>query len=132
VGGPQAEQVEDFALGRGGAAGFGDIGVRVVEHVALLGRRSVQAKADRNPRPVMVRRRPARDVDDPAPAGRQPEVGHWAVLDAQRSHDEWQVSDRRYLSEASMALLTPPAPTALPTRTTDPGEVIDQPALQTA
>jgi putative transposase len=48
------------------------------------------------------------------------------------AHDEWQVSDRRYLSEASMALLTPPAPTALPTRTTNPGEVIDQPALQTA
>ena len=24
-------------------------------------------------------------------------------------HDEWQVSDRRYLSEASMALLSPPA-----------------------
>jgi putative transposase len=48
------------------------------------------------------------------------------------AHDEWQVSDRRYLSEASMALLTPPEPTALETRRTDPGEVIDQPALQTA
>jgi hypothetical protein len=24
------------------------------------------------------------------------------------SHDEWQVSDRRYLSEGSMALLTEP------------------------
>src|SRR3954469_14459516 len=48
------------------------------------------------------------------------------------AHDEWQVSDRRYLSEASMALLTPPAPTALPARTTDPDEVIDQAALQTA
>ena len=24
------------------------------------------------------------------------------------AHDEWQVSDRRYLSEGSMALLTPP------------------------
>jgi len=32
------------------------------------------------------------------------------------AHDEWQVSDRRYLSEASMALLTPPAPTALQPR----------------
>jgi hypothetical protein len=31
-----------------------------------------------------------------------------------------------------MALLTPPAPTALPARTTDPDEVIDQAALQTA
>ena len=28
------------------------------------------------------------------------------------AHDEWQVSDRRYLSEGSMALLNPPAPTA--------------------
>ncbi|MER7427350.1 transposase, partial [Nonomuraea rubra] len=24
------------------------------------------------------------------------------------AHDEWQVADRRYLSESSMALLTPP------------------------
>jgi hypothetical protein len=45
---------------------------------------------------------------------------------------EWQVSDRRYLSEASMALLTPPEPTAIDTRRTDVSEVIDQPALQTA
>ncbi|MGL5851055.1 MAG: IS256 family transposase [Phycicoccus sp.] len=30
------------------------------------------------------------------------------------AHDEWQVTDRRYLSEASMAQLTPPTPTALP------------------
>ena len=48
------------------------------------------------------------------------------------AHDEWQVSDRRYLSEASMALLSPPEPTSIETRRTDPGEVIDQPALQTA
>lgn len=55
-------------------------------------------------------------------------------------HDEWQVSDRRYLSEASMAQLTPPAPTELEARrdiTTDHGgdtgpEVIDNPALKTA
>ena len=47
------------------------------------------------------------------------------------AHDEWQVSDRRYLSEASMALLTPPEPTALnPARHAE--EVIDTPALQTA
>ena len=47
------------------------------------------------------------------------------------AHDEWQVSDRRYLSEASMALLTPPNPTALePRRTT--GEVIDTAELKTA
>ncbi len=50
------------------------------------------------------------------------------------AHDEWQVSDRRYLSEASMALLNPPAPapTALPTRTTNAGGVIDEAAMQTA
>ncbi len=48
------------------------------------------------------------------------------------AHDEWQVSDRRYLSEASMALLNPPEPTTLEPRRTDPSEVIDQPALQTA
>jgi putative transposase len=48
------------------------------------------------------------------------------------AHDEWQVSDRRYLSEASMALLTPPEPTALEPRRSDPNEVIDQPAPQTA
>jgi len=30
------------------------------------------------------------------------------------AHDEWQVTDRRYLSEASMAALTPPPPTVLP------------------
>jgi|tagenome__1003787_1003787.scaffolds.fasta_scaffold20735777_1 putative transposase len=48
------------------------------------------------------------------------------------AHDEWQVSDRRYLSEASMALLNPPEPTALEPRRTDLSEVIDQPALQTA
>ncbi|PRY03935.1 hypothetical protein CLV37_1533 [Kineococcus rhizosphaerae] len=31
------------------------------------------------------------------------------------AHDEWQSGERRYLSEASMALLTPPEPTVLPT-----------------
>ena len=35
------------------------------------------------------------------------------------AHDEWQVSDRRYLSEGSMALLNRPAPT----------EEVAQPAL---
>ncbi len=29
------------------------------------------------------------------------------------AHDEWQDNDRRYLSEESMALLNPPAPTIL-------------------
>jgi putative transposase len=32
------------------------------------------------------------------------------------AHDEWQDSDRRYLSEESMALLNPPPATALPPR----------------
>ena len=35
------------------------------------------------------------------------------------AHDEWQDSDRRYLSEESMALLNPPAPTALEPTTPD-------------
>jgi putative transposase len=34
------------------------------------------------------------------------------------AHDEWQVTDRRYLSEASMAQLNPPEPTALQARPT--------------
>ena len=36
------------------------------------------------------------------------------------AHDEWQDSDRRYLSEASMALLNPPAPTAIEPTTPTP------------
>jgi transposase-like protein len=48
------------------------------------------------------------------------------------AHDEWQVCDRRYLSEASMAQLTPPAPTALEARHDDQPEVIDTAALKTA
>jgi putative transposase len=35
------------------------------------------------------------------------------------AHDEWQAADRRYLSEASMAQLTPPAPTEIGTRHAD-------------
>ncbi|MBA2699700.1 MAG: IS256 family transposase [Nocardioidaceae bacterium] len=35
------------------------------------------------------------------------------------AHDEWQDSDRRYLSEASMALLFPTPPLVLPTTTTE-------------
>ncbi len=47
------------------------------------------------------------------------------------AHDEWQVSDRRYLSETSMAQLAPPDATAIdPARHTE--EVIDSPALKTA
>jgi putative transposase len=48
------------------------------------------------------------------------------------AHDEWQDSDRRYLSEESMALLNPPAPTAIQARRDAPSEVMDQPELQTA
>jgi hypothetical protein len=29
------------------------------------------------------------------------------------AHDEWQVADRRYLSEGSMAMLNPPEPTPI-------------------
>ncbi len=48
------------------------------------------------------------------------------------AHDEWQVSDRRYLSEQSMAQLTPPAPTALEPRTDTLAEVIDTANIKTA
>ena len=47
------------------------------------------------------------------------------------THDEWQVSDRRYLSEASMAQLTPPAPTALEPRR-DTGDHNRQEGIDTA
>lgn len=48
------------------------------------------------------------------------------------THDEWQVSDRRYLSEASMAQLTPPAPTTIERHRDTPPEVIDNHTLKTA
>jgi putative transposase len=48
------------------------------------------------------------------------------------AHDEWQVSDRRYLSEASMALLNPPAATALTAPPARSSEEVDQAVLQTA
>ena len=48
------------------------------------------------------------------------------------AHDEWQVAERRYLSEGSMALLNPPAPTALATADTTTQEVIDTPTAITA
>ena len=47
------------------------------------------------------------------------------------AHDEWQVADRRYLSEGSMAQLNPPAPTVLAIDTTTT-EVIQTPAAQSA
>ncbi len=40
------------------------------------------------------------------------------------AHDEWQDSDRRYLSEESMALLNPPAATALKPKKTTPRKEI--------
>ena len=47
------------------------------------------------------------------------------------THDEWQVAERRYLSEESMAQLAPPAPTAL-TGTNPKPEVIDTDTIRTA
>jgi putative transposase len=47
------------------------------------------------------------------------------------SHDEWQVAERRYLSEGSMAQLTPPAPTAITGNSPEP-EVIDTGTIRTA
>ena len=47
------------------------------------------------------------------------------------THDEWQVAERRYLSEESMAQLTPPAPTAITGTNTKP-EVIDTDTIRTA
>ncbi|MCD5422503.1 IS256 family transposase [Rhodococcus pyridinivorans] len=49
------------------------------------------------------------------------------------AHEEWQVSDRRYLSEESMTLLSPPAPTVLDAvRPARPGEVVDEQTPLTA
>ena len=47
------------------------------------------------------------------------------------THNEWQVSDRRYLSEASMSLLTQPAPSAIIGTATEQ-EVTDTEVLRTA
>ncbi len=48
------------------------------------------------------------------------------------AHDEWAVTGRRYLSEASMALLTPPEPTSLPIRSTDTDITLDSLTARTA
>jgi len=48
------------------------------------------------------------------------------------AHDEWQVAERRYLSEGSMAQLTPPAPTILAINTTPVQEVPTTPDVQSA
>jgi hypothetical protein len=42
------------------------------------------------------------------------------------AHDEWQVSDRRYLSEGSMAMLNPPEPTPIDA----PRSPLDTPAQE--
>jgi len=47
------------------------------------------------------------------------------------SHDEWQVAERRYLSEESMAQLTPSIPSAITATVTDQ-EVIDTDVPRTA
>ena len=47
------------------------------------------------------------------------------------AHDEWQVSDRPYLAETSMSLLTPSEPTALSTLPAHP-KVIDATQALTA
>jgi putative transposase len=43
------------------------------------------------------------------------------------AHDEWQVSDRRYLSEESMATLAAATQAALTAGSDTPNEVIDTP-----
>jgi putative transposase len=48
------------------------------------------------------------------------------------AHDEWQVAERRYLSEGSMAQLTPPAPTVLAIDMTPVQEVPTTPDVQSA
>jgi len=48
------------------------------------------------------------------------------------AHDEWQDSDRRYLSEASMALLNPPQPTAIETNTSPPAKTTRRTIAATA
>jgi len=48
------------------------------------------------------------------------------------AHDEWQDGDRRYLSEQSMALLTPPEPTPLPALSTTAGASTEREELATA
>lgn len=48
------------------------------------------------------------------------------------AHDEWQDSDRRYLSEESMALLNPPAPTILEAKPTTPAKTTRRQIAATA
>lgn len=46
------------------------------------------------------------------------------------AHDEWQVAERRYLSEGSMAQLNPPAPTQIPASNSGPSASADTPTQQ--
>jgi putative transposase len=48
------------------------------------------------------------------------------------AHDEWQDSDRRYLSEESMALLNPPSPTILEAKTSAPAKTTRRQIAATA
>ncbi len=48
------------------------------------------------------------------------------------AHDEWQDSDRRYLSEESMTLLNPPAPTLLQPRADTPSQTAGKEIAATA
>jgi putative transposase len=48
------------------------------------------------------------------------------------AHDEWQVGNRRYLSEGFMAMLNPPAPTQISATSDTPKEDLDTPAAVTA
>jgi putative transposase len=48
------------------------------------------------------------------------------------AHDEWQDSDRRYLSEESMALLNPPPPTVLEATKTPPAKTTRKEIAATA
>jgi putative transposase len=53
---------------------------------------------------------------------------NWVLIE---THDEWLVAEGRYLSEESMAQLTPPAPTAI-TATNTKLEVTDTDTTRTA
>lgn len=55
----------------------------------------------------------------------------WSATRSRPSHDEWQVAERRILSEESMPQLTPPAPTAI-TATSTKTEVINTDMIRTA
>jgi hypothetical protein len=55
---------------------------------------------------------------------------HLAACVLLEAHDEWRVADCRYLSDGSMAQLTPPAPTTIAAATET--EVLDGTVQRTA